>query len=547
MAEQPAHELASPEDWNRARMREAILRPLAGRSSLSQSDVSVAAKRMGVGRAYFYKLLAAYRLRPQTSSLLCQAKGLRTGTNLLPDDAESVIHKCIRDFYASSVRPSFAALMRRIVQDCQRRNVPAPNYRTVKRRLSTYDPKVLVRGRLGAKAAREAFQPVQVNPHPTVPLRLVQIDHTPVDIVVVDDRDRLPIGRPWLSLAVDVATRMVAGFYISLDVPSVISVALVLTHCVLPKDRWLSERGLNSVQWPVYGLPDEIHLDNAKEFHSHALMRGAQEYGIELSYRPSRQPHFGGHIERLIGTTMGAVHLLPGTTFSNVREKGSYDAVAEAAMTTTELERWLALEIARYHLTVHSGLKVPPITAWENGIRVREPLRQVSNAKQFFCNFLPAERRLIRRDGIRLFNIHYWSNVLSPLAGRSERPVLVKYDPRDLSRIYVSDGDGQYWEIPYRDLRLPPISLWEHRAAVKQLLAEGRRAVDERLLFAIVEQQRKVAERARDTTRSRRNAARRTEATRDTSRERPVDHEKSERPDIADGKSIQPFEVEEWD
>jgi hypothetical protein len=24
-----------------------------------------------------------------------------------------------------------------------------------------------------------------------------------------------------------------------------------------------------------------------------------------LSYRPLRQPHYGGHIERLIGTTMG--------------------------------------------------------------------------------------------------------------------------------------------------------------------------------------------------------------------------------------------------
>jgi len=299
----------------------------------------------------------------------------------------------------SSVRPSFAALMRRIVQDCQRCNLPAPNYRTVKRRLSTYDPMVLVRGRLGAKAAREAFQPVQVNRQPTVPFRLVQIDHSPVDLIVVDDRDRLPIGPPWLTLAIDVATRMVAGFYLSLNAPSVISVALVLTHCVLPKDRWLSERGLDSVQWPVYGLPDEIHLDNGKEFHSHALLRGAQEYGIELSYRPSRQPHFGGHIERLIGTTMGAVHLLPGTTFSNVREKGSYDSAAEAAMTIAELECWLALEVARYHLSVHSALRVPPMVEWERGIRTRGPLRQVSDAKLFFCNFLPSERRLIRRDG----------------------------------------------------------------------------------------------------------------------------------------------------
>ena len=39
-----------------------------------------------------------------------------------------------------------------------------------------------------------------------------------------------------------------------------------------------------------------------------------------MIWRPPGTPHFGGHIERLIGTQMGAVHLLPGTTFSNPPE-----------------------------------------------------------------------------------------------------------------------------------------------------------------------------------------------------------------------------------
>ena len=47
-------------------------------------------------------------------------------------------------------------------------------------------------------------------------LDVVQIDHTPVDVIVVDEAHRLPIGRPWLTLAIDVATRVVAGFYVSL-------------------------------------------------------------------------------------------------------------------------------------------------------------------------------------------------------------------------------------------------------------------------------------------------------------------------------------------
>lgn len=60
------------------------------------------------------------------------------------------------------------------------------------------------------------------------------------------------------------------------------------------------------------GIPESIHADNAKECESEALVRGTQEYGMELIHRPVARPSYRGHIERLIGTMMGAVHLLPG-------------------------------------------------------------------------------------------------------------------------------------------------------------------------------------------------------------------------------------------
>ena len=53
------------------------------------------------------------------------------------------------------------------------------------------------------------------------PLDLVQIDHTKLDIIVVDDEQRLPIGRPWITLAIDVYSRMVTGFYILETVSSI--------------------------------------------------------------------------------------------------------------------------------------------------------------------------------------------------------------------------------------------------------------------------------------------------------------------------------------
>jgi transposase InsO family protein len=139
---------------------------------------------------------------------------------------------------------------------------------------------------------------------------------------------------------------MVAGFHVSLWSPSTISLPLALSQAVLPKISWLADCELQTLDWPVDGLPRTIHVDNAKEFNAEALVRGCPEYGIRLDHRPPGRPHFGGHIERLIGTMMGAVHLLPGTTFLNGSEKGSYASEERASLTLPELERWLALQIA---------------------------------------------------------------------------------------------------------------------------------------------------------------------------------------------------------
>jgi hypothetical protein len=85
---------------------------------------------------------------------------------------------------------------------------------------------------------------------------------------------------------------------------------------------------------------------------------GVRNTAFSLIIVPSAAPHFGGHIERLIGTMMGAVHLLPGTTFSNVDQKGAYDSEKRALLTLPELERWLALQIAGVSVLPHFRCRV---------------------------------------------------------------------------------------------------------------------------------------------------------------------------------------------
>ena len=163
--------------------------------------------------------------------------------------------------------------------------------------------------REGAKASRQRHHPVPGSYQVERAYEVVQIDHTLVDVIVVDRVHRKPLQRPWLTLAIDVASRMVAGFYLTLEPPSILSVALVIQHLVQSKFDWLESLGIDA-DWPAEGLPETIHVDNAKEFRSKAMKRGAEEHGISLQYRPIGAPHYGGHIERLIGTMMGAVHLL---------------------------------------------------------------------------------------------------------------------------------------------------------------------------------------------------------------------------------------------
>ena len=74
--------------------------------------------------------------------------------------------------------------------------------------------------REGAAAARAVFTPVVEEYRSAGPLDVVQIDHTIVDLIVVDEVTRTPIGRPVLTLAIDIHTRVVTGFYLGLDHPS---------------------------------------------------------------------------------------------------------------------------------------------------------------------------------------------------------------------------------------------------------------------------------------------------------------------------------------
>ena len=96
-----------------------------------------------------------------------------------------------------------------------------------------------------------------------------------------------------MTLAIDVATRMVTGYYVSFEATSRLSVALCLTRAVAPKAELLADLDSN-IPWPEQGKPRGIRVDNGRDFRSRAFQAACAEWGIDLVYRPPGSPHFGG-------------------------------------------------------------------------------------------------------------------------------------------------------------------------------------------------------------------------------------------------------------
>lgn len=241
--------------WQEACRREAVVRPLATGPRLSRQAVLDACARLRLGKSQVYELLRRYRIDPRTTSLVPASGGMPKGADRLAPEIAAIVEGCIERFYLTRQKLSGAALFDAVGHECRKADLKPPSLNAVRRRVAMKPVADVVRAREGAAVATQRFRPVPGSLKTSWPLDVLQMDHTPMDLIVVDEITRKPIGRPWLTLAMDVDSRMVAGFLISLDPPCATSVALTLAHAVLPKTAWLAQREIR-LPWPVAGLPE---------------------------------------------------------------------------------------------------------------------------------------------------------------------------------------------------------------------------------------------------------------------------------------------------
>jgi len=141
---------------------------------------------------------------------------------------EGIVECAIAAVHAQREHPTLARLQRDVKRDRNAARLKPPSRKALSARVSARSLREMVRAREGPEAARQRFAPVRPGPRPTAPLQLVQADHTRVDLMLVYTATRAPLGRPWLTLVLDVCTRCVLGLHVAFDAPSSAGVALAM-------------------------------------------------------------------------------------------------------------------------------------------------------------------------------------------------------------------------------------------------------------------------------------------------------------------------------
>lgn len=417
----------------------------------------------------------------------------------LPKEVEEIVTQVIENVYLNpSRRVSVFTVYKLIMQKCKEKGLKAPCLNTVRARINNLTPYEVFEKRHGKVKAQSLYGASEKSLEANYPLEFVQIDHTLLDLYLIDETGN-PLGRPYITVAIDVYSRAVLGYYLSLDTPNYFSVSKTLYMVMTPKDELLKEYEVED-KWDMVGIPEKICVDNAMEFRSQHLENFCKEYGILIEYRPKKTPHFGGIIERFFRTLNTKIHELPGTTFSNPKEKGEYKPHKYATFTIYDFEKWLLTFIASYyHKTIHSELQTTPENKFKQGLAFRpKPLKIITGneAKRLRIAILPSFTRPVHKDGVHFQNVRYFDAVLKPYIGKKEKYTF-KYDPGDMRFIYFLDPKtNEYFKIPCRNRKLPKITLWEIKNIYKNYFLNKKH--NEEQLLIVLEKLNKIVEDAKN-------------------------------------------------
>lgn len=317
-------------------------------------------------------------------------------------------------------------------------DLPAPSLSTVERRVNQIDPYTRDLRRLGSGYAKNRWRFSLDGDRSTRILERVEIDHTLLDVWVLDPVSGVPLGRPWITVLIDRLSGYVLGIYVSFYGPSAGSVAGALKASIRPKADVLESCGVDG-SWTAMGVAELYVVDNGLEFHSRAFRQMAWSLHADLLYNPVRQPWLKASIERAMAEFN---RVLPhrGKVHRPIKNAQAPDPARTAAVVfddlVTCLVQW-ASTVFPYH--PHPKTLVRPIDLWEEGRQNGPPPILPKSFEHLDVAAGVATERMIGGDGVFFQYLRYNSYELQDYRRTDgERfKAEIRFNPDDLGHTFV--------------------------------------------------------------------------------------------------------------
>ena len=467
-----------------------------------------------------YRWLKAYqRSGSDIRSLIPRHSAKGNFNPKLSPEVNQLLDEVVTEVYLTPERPTitqvYDVLICRILQENLLRKARAqktlkiPHRTTIYRLIQNLDPYQKTVGRYGERTAKLMYHQVQDGPKPTRPLERVEIDHTLLPFFVVDTQTRIPIGTPALTSAVDKYSGVIVGYYLSFEPFSSVSVMYCLLHAIQPKN-YLSTKfpGVQNT-WDAYGVMETLVVDNGKEFYSQHFQDACKQLGITVQYTPPRMPWYKSIVERTFGSYN--TQLLKGQPGGLFKEwiPDNYDPQKNAVVSLSALQEMIHIFIVDIHnQSAHPSFKTPRAEVWSKGL-AEYPTLLPTRTQDLRILVGAIDYRVITRRGIEFLGLYYHSPVLARLRSNLEKPdarrksgcqqrekATIKYDPTDLSQIYVFDpASHEFISVPAVNQEYTKgLTLWQHRV-IKNLAAVEAKKVDIEALALAKQKIQEIVER----------------------------------------------------
>ncbi|MGV3725081.1 hypothetical protein [Hydrogenophaga sp.] len=363
------------------------------------------------------------------------------------------LERCIAKYYLQKHGHSVAETFRRYVQEAAQeerqtgRKIELASLSTVQRRVNDIDLYIRDVMRYGSAYARNKWRYSMKGDTSTRILERVEIDHTWLDMWVLDPVTGVPIGRPWITVAIDRYSGYILGFYISFYGPSVASAANCIRNAIFPKsDLELLVPDLPQ-SWTAMGVAELYVFDNGLEFHAKDFMRIMFDLRADMLFNPVRRPWLKPSIER---TMMEVNRILPfhGKVYTPMKNMQPQSPKDSAAILFDDLCAGLTLWATdAFPKSIHNKNLVRPLDLWEEG-RLTSPIPMFPlSFEQFDLTAGLATHRTVDGDGVFFKYLRFNSVELQDhLRSQGRRLRLeIRVNPDDLARIFVNLEAEKRW------------------------------------------------------------------------------------------------------